>query len=75
VAKIFERLETQLKQVLRERRVRDGKTLPVDEAVLASLLVCYADGRISNFIRSEFARKPTELFAEQWSGIKGLYFV
>jgi len=55
--------------------VRDGKTLPVDEAVLASLLVCYADGRISNFIRSEFARKPTELFAEQWSGIKGLYFV
>ena len=74
VAKIFERLETQLKQVLRERKVRDGKTLPVDEAVLASLLVCYADGRISNFIRSEFSRKPTELFAEQWAGIKALYF-
>ncbi|MBT4884481.1 MAG: nucleoid occlusion factor SlmA [Glaciecola sp.] len=74
VAKIFERLETQLKQVLRERKVRDGKTLPVDEAVLASLLVCYADGRISTFIRSEFSRKPTELFAEQWAGIKALYF-
>ena len=32
IAKLFERLETQLKQVLRERKLREGKTLSADEA-------------------------------------------
>lgn len=74
INKIFERLETQLKQVLRERKVRDGKTFPVDEAVLASLLTCYIEGRVGMFVRSEFKRNPTEQFAETWTSLKTQYF-
>lgn len=66
IAKLFERLETQFKQVLRERKLREGKTLSADEAVLANLLISYADGRINQFIRSGFTRKPTEQFNDQW---------
>ncbi|WP_018984346.1 nucleoid occlusion factor SlmA [Salinimonas chungwhensis] len=67
IAKLFERLETQFKQVLRERKLREGRDLSADEAVLANLFVCYVDGRINMFIRSGFTRKPTEQFSDHWS--------
>jgi len=70
IAQLFERLETQLKQILRERKLREGKALLTDEANLANLLICFADGRINQFIRSEFKRKPTEDFNEQWQFIR-----
>ena len=66
IAKLFERLETQLKQILRERKLREGKTLAADEGVVANMMICYVDGRINQFIRSGFTRKPTEQFNEQW---------
>lgn len=74
VAQIFERLETQLKQILRERKLREGKTLPAEEGIIANMLICYADGRINLFIRSEFKRRPTENFVEHWQLINKQYF-
>lgn len=74
VTKIFERLETQIKQILRERKVRDGKTFSIDEGALASLLTSYVDGRINAYIRSEFKRRPTEQFPEIWVSLKAQYF-
>jgi len=74
ITQLFERLETQMKQVLRERKLREGKSLPADEGLIANMLVCYADGRINQFIRSEFTRRPTEGFAEQWQFINKQFF-
>ena len=74
IAQLFERLETQLKQILRERKLREGKTLPADEAQIANLLICYTDGRINQFIRSEFTKRPTEGFTEQWKLIRSQFF-
>ncbi len=70
IAQLYERLETQLKQVLRERKLREGKTLVADENQLANMLICFADGRINQFIRSQFKRRPTEGFADHWQLIK-----
>lgn len=75
IAQLYERLETQLKQVLRERKLREGKTLPADEGLIANLLICFTDGRINQFIRSEFQRRPTENFSEQWQCIRQQFFV
>lgn len=74
IAQLFERLETQLKQVLRERKLREGKAMAIDESQVASILICFADGRINQFIRSEFQRRPTEGFAEQWQFIRNSFF-
>lgn len=74
IAQLFERLETQLKQILRERKLREGKTLPAEEGQIANLLICYVDGRINQFIRSEFTRKPTVGFGEQWQLINSQFF-
>ena len=74
IAQLFERLETQLKQVLRERKLREGKTLPAEESIIANMLICFADGRINQFIRSEFTKRPTDNFAEQWQLINRQFF-
>jgi TetR/AcrR family transcriptional regulator len=74
IAQLFERLETQLKQVLRERKLREGKTLPAEESIIANILICFVDGRINQFIRSEFTKRPTENFTEQWQLIHKQFF-
>lgn len=74
IAQLYERLETQLRQVLRERKLREGKTLATDESHVANILVCFADGRINQFVRSEFTKRPTEGFGEQWKFIKNQFF-
>ncbi|NMH59799.1 nucleoid occlusion factor SlmA [Alteromonas ponticola] len=70
IAKLYERLELQLKQVLRERKLREGKALAADEGVIANMLICFTDGRINLYIRSGFTRKPTEQFTEHWQLLK-----
>ena len=74
ITQLYERLETQLKQVLRERKLREGKTLPAEEGIIANMLICFADGRINQFIRSEFTKKPTDNFTEQWQLIHRQFF-
>lgn len=66
VAQLFDRLETQLKQILREAEMREGirTTMPVNMA--ANMLLASAEGRITQFVRSEFTRKPTEYWQDQW---------
>jgi len=74
IAKLFERLESQIKQILRERKLREGKSLDVDEAILANMLICFVDGKINQFVRTKFQRTPTHQFGEHWLAIKNHYF-
>lgn len=66
VNQFFEKLESQFKQVLRERKLREGKSFSVSEQALANMLVSFAEGKISQYVRSGFAKKPSEEFNEQW---------
>lgn len=63
---LFNRIESSIKQVLREKAMREQQRFIVDEAVLANLLLSYADGKISQFVRSNFKRLPTEHLSAQW---------
>ncbi|HAD48043.1 MAG: nucleoid occlusion factor SlmA [Idiomarina sp.] len=66
---LFNRIEAQLKQVLREQALREQQKFTVDEGILANLLLSYADGKISQFVRSNFKRLPTEHFGTQWQSL------
>lgn len=66
VGGLFDKIEANIKQALRERRLRENVQTSVDEGLLANLLMAYAEGKIAQFVRSEFKRPPTEHFAEQW---------
>lgn len=69
VQNLFTKIESNIKQALRERRLRENVQSRLDEAVLANLLMAYADGKIAQFVRSEFKLKPTQEFDAQWQTI------
>ena len=66
MSQLFDKLETHLKQILRERKLREGKSFDIDEALLANMLLAYAEGRLNQYVRSDFKLKPTEGFEAQW---------
>ncbi|BDY03077.1 nucleoid occlusion factor SlmA [Ferrimonas sp. YFM] len=68
--KLFARIETNLKQALREKAIREGSGFYLEEGMLANLLLSYAEGRIAQYVRSEFKVLPTERFSEQWAFIQ-----
>lgn len=67
---IFAKIETKIKQILREKTLREGQKFKLDEAILANLLLAIAEGRIAQFVRSEFKIKPTDHFQQQWQFIE-----
>ncbi|UYG04249.1 nucleoid occlusion factor SlmA [Halomonas sp. LR3S48] len=67
IHQLFERLETQLKQVLREAELRERLRPVLTVSATANLLVAVAEGRISQYVRSDFQRRPTEHWEEQWA--------
>jgi TetR/AcrR family transcriptional regulator len=67
VDKFFDRLETQFRQVLREAHLRGGEAAASPE-VAADFLMCLLQGRLQQFTRSGFTRKPLG----EWESIRNL---
>jgi TetR/AcrR family transcriptional regulator len=74
VALLFDKLELQLKQCLRERKLREGKSFLQDEGDLANLLLASCEGKIHQFVRSGFSRLPTSHFNAQWQVFRDSLF-
>jgi TetR/AcrR family transcriptional regulator len=74
VAQLFDRFETQLKQVIREAEIREGLRPSIPLPAAANLLMAAAEGRISQYVRSGFQRAPTSEWAKQWELLIGGFF-
>ncbi len=76
VAQIHDRIETQLRQVLREGELKEGLAAasavgtPVNGRV--ELLMAVLDGKISRFVRSDFRHAPLEDWDRQWRMLEDL---
>lgn len=66
IAQFYGRLEAQLKQILREAQIRENLKPTVSPAALANLLLATAEGRLIQFVRSEFKQSPLENWETQW---------
>lgn len=66
INQFFERLETQLKQILREAEVKNGLRTHTTAGASANLMLSAAEGKVRQFVRSDFRKKPTEQWQEQW---------
>jgi len=62
----FERLETEIKQVIRQAEVVDSKKLRLSSAAGANLLLVNIEGRIHQYVRTEFKVKPTSGWSAHW---------
>lgn len=65
-AQFFERIETQLRQCLREANLGHGPRPRVPIAAAAGLMLALAEGRMSRYARSGFKALPTEGWEEIW---------
>ena len=65
-AQFFERIETQLRQIIREAEIREQKKPRLTGASGASLLTLNLEGRIHQYVRSEFKSKPTQGWSAHW---------
>lgn len=74
IAQFFDRLETQLKQLLREAEIRERIRPNVPIGIAANLLMAVAEGRICQFVRSEFTQLPTEHWQQQWPVLMAGFF-
>lgn len=73
IHQFFERLETQLKQILREAELREQKTTSIPLAASANMLTALVEGRIRQYVRTEFSIKPTQHWPEQWGLVSGQF--
>jgi len=74
VAQLFDRFETQLRQVIREAEMREGLRPALPLPAAANLLMASAEGRISQYVRSGFRRLPTVDWPEQWEQLMRGFF-
>ena len=66
VAQFYHRLESQLKQLLREAQIRDGLKVEIAIGTAVNLLVCTVEGKIHQYVRSDFKQLPSTDWLTQW---------
>ncbi|AZG97097.1 TPA: nucleoid occlusion factor SlmA [Proteus mirabilis] len=66
INQLYERIEVQLRQVIKERKIREGSGFLHDEALLASQLLAFCEGMLARFVRTEFRYHPTQEFEARW---------
>ena len=62
----FQRLETQLKQVLREGELKGQLKYQGNISQLAEILSSFIEGQINQYVRTRFTRKPDENWEAKW---------
>lgn len=70
VERFFDRLDTQLRQVLREADLRNDTRLRIRPEAAASLLTAYVEGRLHEFLRTRFGNKPLAGWDADWRALQ-----
>jgi len=71
---LLNRLETQLRQILREHNAQLTSMPTIQIAAHANLLLAVTEGRIMQFVRSDFSELPTKDWDAQWQVIHTALF-
>jgi TetR/AcrR family transcriptional regulator len=75
VEQFFDRVEIQLKQVLREGEMRGEGRVPVgDIAISANLMIGLAEGLMHQYLRSRFKTSPLKHWEAQWQLLSAAIF-
>jgi TetR/AcrR family transcriptional regulator len=74
VSQFFTRLETQLKQILREGEMRSEASSQVEAGVAANLMLALAEGLMHQYLRSRFQLRPLAQWDAQWQVLERSLF-
>lgn len=74
ITQFYSRLETQLKQILREAESKNELPVGHPSTAIANLLLATAEGRMNQFVRSGFQQSPLERWDQQWALLSNSLF-
>jgi len=74
VSQLFDRIETQLKQVLRDAEINEGLRTVLTVSESANLMLSMTEGRLAQFVRSDFKRKPSQNWRDQYQHLITHFF-
>ena len=74
VTQFFDRIESQIRQILREANLGNGSRPISNIDAVADQIITYIEGKLSKFVKSSFSKKPTEHIEVQWGVMKAGYF-
>ena len=66
VNQLFDRIEVQIKQILREDRYTNDNNMTTHPNISADIFMSFIEGKIAQFVRSDFSKSPTEDFDLKW---------
>lgn len=66
VTQFFERIRTQLRQILREANLEGGQRAALTIDAAADTMMAVIEGKMSQFARSGFSESPSRYWDEQW---------
>ncbi|MGB1465405.1 MAG: nucleoid occlusion factor SlmA [Alcanivorax nanhaiticus] len=66
IQQFYDRVENQVKQVLRDAEFKEGLRTIATPTITANLLLAVVEGRIAQFVRSGFKQKPSQDWPAQW---------
>jgi TetR/AcrR family transcriptional regulator len=73
MCQLLDRIETQIRQCLREERALQ-KFGEIGVSAKANLLLASAEGQIMQFVRSDFRQQPTAHWKDQWTLLSSSIF-
>ena len=75
VNQLFERLETEVRQLIRQAELTEGLRPAITVSATAALIMAFIEGQIRRFVRSDFEAKPGSQWQEQWPVLRQGLFV
>ena len=66
VQQFFERIDLQLRQILREAQMREDASLRTSPEAAAALLTAFVEGRMQQFLRSRFTKDSLSAWEADW---------
>ena len=76
VEQLFKRIETHLRQVLRNGHIKaESRPTRLDHSAAANLMLALVEGRIQQFVRSQFKQRPSHNWSEQWQAVASSLFL
>lgn len=73
VSQFFDRLELQFVNILQMRKIRENKSFPISENIIATYLVTLCEGQFMRYVRSNFRYSRNQGFEQQWKFIETLF--
>jgi len=66
ISQLYNRLETELRKVLRDSELHENIRYSLSVNMTVNIMLSVAEGRISQFVRSDFSSVPTENWQQVW---------